>query len=95
MNTPNTRNHARNDERSNARSDARNRARNCIGAAVLAMGLSGCLEVNQHPGWIDGQYAGKRDNRVAAVMFHNDRLAWNAAISDRAQRQNEYNRANP
>ena len=74
---------------------ARNYTRNVIGGALLAMGLSGCLEVNQHPGWIDGHYAGKRDNRAAEVMFHNDMLAWSAAISDRTQRQNEYNRANP
>jgi hypothetical protein len=64
-------------------------------AGLLAMLLTGCLEVNQHPGWIDGQYAGKRDNRSAQVSYHNDKLAWNAAVSDRAQRQNEYNRANP
>jgi hypothetical protein len=64
-------------------------------AAMLAMLLSGCLEVEQHPGWVDGAYAGKRDNRSAQVKFHNDKLAWSAAISDRNQRQNEYNRANP
>jgi hypothetical protein len=64
-------------------------------AALLAMLLSGCLEVAQHPGWIDGAYAGKRDNRSAQVRFHNDKLAWNAVISDRNQSQNEYNRARP
>jgi hypothetical protein len=64
-------------------------------AAALAVMLSGCLEVDQHPGWADGKYAGKPDNRSAQVSFHNDKLAWNAAISDRAQRQNEFNRANP
>ena len=85
----------RNDTRNPARSPACKPARSVIGGALLAMALSGCLEVDQHPGWIDGQYAGKRDNRVAEIMFHNDMLAWNAAISDRTQRQNEYNRANP
>lgn len=64
-------------------------------AALLAMLLSGCLEVKQHPGWVEGAYAGKHDNRSAQVKFHNDKLAWNAAISDRNQHQNEYNRANP
>jgi hypothetical protein len=64
-------------------------------AGLLAMLLSGCLEVNQHPGWAHGQYAGKPDNRSFQVNFHNDKLAWNAAISDRNQNQNEYNRANP
>lgn len=64
-------------------------------AGLFAVLLSGCLEVEQHPGWIDGAYAGKRDNRSAQVKFHNDKLAWNAAITDRTMRQNEYNRANP
>jgi hypothetical protein len=63
--------------------------------AVLAMLLSGCLEVEQHPAWADGQYAGKPDNRSSQVSFHNDKLAWNAAISNRNQHQNEYNRAKP
>ncbi|MDB5935976.1 MAG: hypothetical protein JWQ01_3320 [Massilia sp.] len=64
-------------------------------AALMAMLLSGCLEVQQHPGWVDGAYAGKRDNRPAQVKYHNDKLAWFAAISDRMMNQNEYNRANP
>lgn len=64
-------------------------------AGLLAMLLSGCLEVEQHPAWVDGAYAGKHDNRSAQVKFHNDKLAWNAAITDRTMNQNEYNRANP
>jgi hypothetical protein len=64
-------------------------------AGLLAVLLSGCLEVDQHPGWVGGEYAGKRDNRSAQASFHNDKLAWSAAISDRTQHQNEYNRANP
>jgi outer membrane murein-binding lipoprotein Lpp len=65
-------------------------------AAVLtSMLLSGCLEVRQHPAWVDGAYAGKHDNRSAQVKYHNDKLAWFAAISDRMMNQNEYNRANP
>jgi hypothetical protein len=71
------------------------KALNATVAVVLAVMLSGCLEVNQHPGWIDGQYAGKRDNRSAQIKYHNDKLAWSAALNDRTQRQNEYNRANP
>lgn len=64
-------------------------------ALVLACLLTaGCLEVNQHPGWQRGEYAGKRDNLAPQVNFHGDRLAWTAAILNRAQRQNEYNRAN-
>jgi hypothetical protein len=57
--------------------------------------LTGCLEVDQHPPWIKGQYAGKVDNRQQQVLFHNDKLAWWGAISNRNQNQNEYNRANP
>ena len=63
--------------------------------AALAMLLSGCLEVEQHPGWVDGQYAGKPDNRSSQVSFHHDKMAWNAAISNRALHQNEYNRSTP
>ncbi len=65
-----------------------------IGAA-LALMLSGCLEVEQHPAHIGGAYAGKQDNRSAQVKYHNDKLAQGAALSDRARHQNEYNRATP
>jgi hypothetical protein len=64
-------------------------------AAALAVMLAGCLEVEQNPGWVSGQYAGKPDNRSAQTSFHNDKMAWSAAIIDRTQRQNEYNRAKP
>lgn len=63
-------------------------------AALTAL-LSGCLEVEQHPAWVDGQIAGKRDNLPYQVLFHNDKLAWSAAIQDRTLKQNEYNRAKP
>ena len=71
-----------------------NGLKTCLGA-VLAMLLSGCLEVEQHPGWVDGQYAGKPDNRSSQLSFHNDKMAWNAAISNRTLHQNEYNRGTP
>jgi hypothetical protein len=64
-------------------------------AGGMLLLLSGCLEVKQHPGWVDGAYAGKVDNRAAQARFHNDRMAWFAAISNRIVNQNEYNRANP
>ncbi|NNG21940.1 hypothetical protein HGB41_02810 [Massilia sp. ML15P13] len=69
------------------------RLRYCVLALPLLLG--GCLEVDQHPEWLRGQYAGKVDNRPYQVRFHNDRLAWAAAINNRNQKQNEYNRANP
>lgn len=57
--------------------------------------LAGCLEVEQHPNWVKGQYAGKKDNRQYQVRFHNDKLAWWGAVANRNMSQNEYNRANP
>jgi len=57
--------------------------------------LTGCLEVEQHPNWVKGQYAGKKDNRPFEVHFHKDRLSWWGTIANRNMHQNEYNRANP
>jgi len=54
--------------------------------------LAGCLEVEQHPAWKDGRFNGKPDDLRPHALFHNDRLAWYAAINNRNQRQNEYNR---
>lgn len=62
---------------------------------VLPLLLSGCLEVDQFPRWLHGEYAGKPDNRHYETRFHGDRLAWSAAILNRGLKQNEYNRANP
>jgi hypothetical protein len=65
-------------------------------ALVLPLALlAGCLEVDQHPPWVKGMYAGKRDNRPPQTLFHNDRLAWWGTIANRMMSQNEYNRANP
>ena len=66
----------------------------CILLLPLAL-LSGCLEVDQHPNWVKGQYAGKTDNRQFETHFHKDKLAWWGTISNRNMHQNEYNRANP
>jgi hypothetical protein len=65
--------------------------------ALLGMmaALTGCLEVEQHPNWVKGQYAGKKDNRPFEVRFHKDRLAWWGTVANRNMHQNEYNRANP
>jgi hypothetical protein len=70
-------------------------ARHYVAAAGVAVLLSGCLEVKQHPAYIDGEYAGKVDNRSEQVRFHGDKMAWTAAVSNRTLRQNEYNRAKP
>jgi hypothetical protein len=66
-----------------------------IAALPLVLALSGCLEVEQHPKWVKGEYAGKKDPRHYQTLFHNDKLSWNAAIVNRNNQQNEYNRANP
>jgi hypothetical protein len=63
--------------------------------ALLATMLAGCLEVKQHPSWIRGEYAGKKDDRQFQRLFHNDKLAWFGVIANRNLNQNEYNRANP
>lgn len=62
---------------------------------LLPLLLCGCLEVEQHPPWRDGYYAGKRDQQPYQVRFHNDRLSWTAALTNRAQGQNEYLRSHP
>lgn len=66
-----------------------------VAIAVLALFLGGCLEVEQHPPWLDGQYDGKPDNLAPQTHFHGDRLAWYAALSNRTHLQNEYERTNP
>ncbi|TFW32571.1 hypothetical protein [Massilia horti] len=67
-----------------------------LGAALLLpLLLCGCLEVEQEVPWLHGKYAGKPDNLPQHTLFHNDRLAWMAAIHNRNNFQNEYNRANP
>jgi hypothetical protein len=63
-----------------------------VSLALPAILLSGCLEVEQHPKWIDGEYAGKRDNLQSQTNFHGDKVAWAAAIANRNRLQNEYGR---
>jgi hypothetical protein len=70
-------------------------ARRLGAVAVLPLLLCGCLEVAQQPPWVHGQFAGKRDNLPYQVRFHNDKLAWAAAIENRNRQQNEYLRAAP
>jgi hypothetical protein len=65
------------------------------GIAALPLALCGCLEVDQHPGWREGGYAGKTDQLPYAQHFYNDRLAWSAALTNRALYQNEFVRAKP
>jgi hypothetical protein len=58
--------------------------------------LAGCsLEVEQHPPWLNGEYNNKKDSLPQQVYFHNDRLAWDAALKNRNRFQNEYGRTRP
>jgi hypothetical protein len=63
-----------------------------VSSTLPVLLLSGCLEVEQHPLWVHGEYDGKPDNLPHQVHFHNDRLAWSAAIADRNRLQNEYDK---
>jgi hypothetical protein len=60
---------------------------------IATLLVAGCLEVEQHPGWMKGHYAGKPDELPYQKNFNGDRLSWNAAVTDRTQLQNEYLRA--
>jgi hypothetical protein len=55
--------------------------------------LAGCLEVEQHPPFMNGAYNGKPDQLAWQREFHDSKLAWNAAISNRNHQQNEYLRS--
>ncbi|TCS35977.1 hypothetical protein EDC30_10840 [Paucimonas lemoignei] len=66
-----------------------------LSLVLPAVLLCGCLEVEQHPKWVNGEYAGKRDDRPAQSHFHGDRLAWAATIANRNHLQNEYGRTGP
>ena len=69
--------------------------RRMILSACLPLLLAGCLEVEQHPPWRAGQYDGKPDNLPQHAYFSDDRLAWNAKLTDRNHLQNEYERTVP
>jgi hypothetical protein len=68
-----------------------NRLRLVPVAAACAL-LAGCLEVEQHPGWRQGQYDGKPDALPQQRNFHGDRLAWIATVMNRNWLQDEYAR---
>jgi hypothetical protein len=69
--------------------------RTLIALLALAGLLAGCLEVEQHPPYANGAYAGERDNRAADVSFKGDNAAWKKAVDLRNSGQNEYNRVHP
>ncbi len=62
-------------------------------AAVL--GLAACGERPQEITYKQGTYQGKPDSQPwAAEPFKGDQKAWELALKDRAQAQNEYKRTN-
>jgi hypothetical protein len=66
---------------------------------VIALGLvgivCGCGERPQVIDYKQGQYQGKPDSRPwDNAPFKGDQKAWELALKDRAQTQNEYKRTN-
>jgi hypothetical protein len=64
-------------------------------ASAFAAGLAGCGERPQEITYKQGTYQGKQDTRPwDNEPFKGDQKAWELALKDRAQAQNEYKRAN-
>ena len=64
-------------------------------AAGLVGALAGCGERPQVITYKQGTYQGKPDSRPwDNDAFKGDQKAWELALKDRAQAQNEYKRAN-
>ena len=62
-------------------------------AGLLAAGLSACSEYSQVVEYKPGNYQGKADTRPwEGGKFAGDKKAWENALSNRAQAQNEYKR---
>ena len=64
-------------------------------ASALVGGLAACGERPQDITYKQGTYQGKQDTRAwDNEPFKGDQKAWELALKDRAQSQNEYKRAN-
>ena len=64
-------------------------------AAALAIGLNACGERPQDITYKAGTYQGKPDTRPwDNDAYKGDQKAWELALKDRAQMQNEYKRTN-
>ena len=60
---------------------------------LLACTLAGCGEYKQSVAYKDGEYQGKTDQRHwDNDRFQHDKAIWASAVTERAQRQNEYKR---
>ena len=72
-----------------------NRLLVAVVASALAGGLAACGERPQEITYKQGTYQGKPDTRPwDNDPFKGDQKAWELALKDRAQSQNEYKRAN-
>ena len=66
-----------------------------LSALAVAGIVSGCGERPQVIDYKQGQYQGKPDSRPwDNAPFKGDQKAWELALKDRAQSQNEYKRTN-
>ena len=64
-------------------------------ASAFACALAGCGERPQEITYKQGSYQGKQDTRAwDNEPFKGDQKAWELALKDRTQAQNEYKRAN-
>ncbi len=64
-------------------------------AAAFSLGLAACGERPQEITYKQGTYQGKPDTRPwENEPFKGDQKAWELALKDRAQAQNEYKRTN-
>jgi len=69
------------------------RASTVILATLFAMGIAACGERPQVVEYKKGQYQGKSDTRPwEGGEFKGDKLAWEGALRNRTQAQNEYKR---
>lgn len=63
--------------------------------AGIAFGLTACGEYSQVANYKPGSYQGKSDTRPwEGGQFAGNKQAWEAALANRAQGQNEYKKAN-
>lgn len=64
-------------------------------ALTMAIGLGACGEYSQVASYKPGNYQGKSDTRPwEGGQFAGNQQAWELALANRAQNQNEYKRAN-
>jgi hypothetical protein len=65
-------------------------------AAMLAVGIAGCGEKTGVTVYKPGNYQGKVDSQPwDNERFKGDKLAWENAIKQRNEKQNEYSRGTP